>query len=70
VTEVRMLLDTWNATPPRWARPQRLRPDVAAALLAIENDQPARERYLAFARDADEAVVQARMMALARSWAG
>lgn len=67
VTEVRMLLDLLERQAASLGPAQRLRPDVAAALLAIQNDQPVRERYLAFARDADEAVVQTRLMALARS---
>jgi len=46
---------------------QRLRPDVAAALAGIEADRRTRERYLEFARDVDQAPVQARMMALART---
>ena len=41
-------------------------PEVSAALSAIERDRDARERYLEFARDADESTVQARMMTLAR----
>lgn len=46
---------------------QRLRPDVQAALARIEADQRTRERYLEFARDVDQAPVQARMIALART---
>lgn len=46
---------------------RRAVPAVASALAAIEGDSSARERYLAFARDADDASMQTRMMALARS---
>ncbi len=66
VTQVRMLLDHLE----RFVEsldPQTLeQAGVAAALNAIAADRPSRERYLEFARDADEASVQARMVALAR----
>ncbi|MBL0090805.1 MAG: hypothetical protein IPP44_30645 [Ideonella sp.] len=39
---------------------QQLQPKVAAALAAIETDFPTRDRYLQFARDADEASVHTR----------
>jgi hypothetical protein len=45
---------------------ERQAPPVAAALAEIAADQSARERYLEFARDADEPAVRARMLALAR----
>jgi hypothetical protein len=67
VTEVRMFLDHLERYAASLGPAQRLRPDVAAALGAIEHDERARDHYLAFARDADQASVQARMMALARS---
>jgi hypothetical protein len=67
VTEVRMFLDHLERYAGSIGPAQRLRPEVAAALGAIQADQRARERYLEFARDADEATVQSRMMALARS---
>jgi hypothetical protein len=63
--EVRMFLDAierWAATLTDAYRA----PEDVAALEAIAADGVARERYLAFARDADEPAVQVRMMALAR----
>ncbi len=67
VTEVRMFLDHLERYAASIGPVQRLVPDVAAALGAIKGDQSARDRFLEFARDADQASVQARMMALARS---
>jgi hypothetical protein len=64
--EVRMFLDPierWSATLGDAARAE---PANAAALDAIANDADARERFLAFARDADDPVVRVRMVALAR----
>ena len=46
---------------------QRIAPKTAAAFAAIAADRAARERYLDFARDADQAAVRIRMMTLARS---
>jgi hypothetical protein len=66
VSEVRMFLDHLERYLGSLGAAQRQRPDVAAALGAIESDQRTRERYLEFARDADEATVHTRMMALAR----
>jgi len=67
VVETRMFLDHLEHYVATLGPAQRQVPAVAAGLAAIAADQPARERYLAFARDADDAAVQARMMALARS---
>ena len=67
VTDVRMFLDHLERYAASLGPAQRRVPEVAAALAAIERDHPTRDRYLAFARDADEAAVQARMMALARN---
>jgi len=67
VTDVRMFLDHLERYAASVGPAQRRVPEVAAALAAIERDHGARDRYLAFARDADEAAVQTRMMALARS---
>jgi hypothetical protein len=67
VTEVRMFLDHLERYAASIGPVQRLAPDVAAALAAIAADQRTRDRFLEFARDADEATVQTRMMALARS---
>ena len=41
--------------------------DVSQALSAIAADQPAREKFLTFARDADDPAVRARMIAVARN---
>jgi hypothetical protein len=67
VTELRMLLEQLERYAAAIRPAERLQPEVAAALARIEADRPTRDRYLAFARDADSASVQARMMALARS---
>jgi hypothetical protein len=67
VTEVRMFLDHLERYATSLSPAQRLVPEVAAALGAIEGDHSTRNRYLAFARDADDATVQARMFALART---
>jgi hypothetical protein len=67
VTEVRMFLDHLERYAASLGAAQRRQPEVAAALGAIERDGPTRERYLAFARDADDAAVHTRMMALARN---
>ncbi len=67
VTEVRMFLDHLERYAASLGPVERRTPEVAAALAAIEADQATRERYLAFARDADDAAVQTRMMGLARS---
>ena len=67
VTEVRMLLEHLERYAASLGPSQRRQPEVAAALDAIVSDQPARARYLEFARDADQAAVQARMLALARN---
>ena len=67
MSEVRMFLDHVERQAAALGPAQRANPAVAAALRDIERDTVTRERYLAFARDADEATVQARMMALART---
>jgi hypothetical protein len=67
VTEVRMFLDHIERYAGSITPAQRLKPDVAVALGKIEHDHAARDKYLAFARDADQATVQTRMMALART---
>jgi len=67
VTEVRMFLDHLERYAGSIGPAQRLMPEVAAALDAIKGDHGTRARFLEFARDADEASVQSRMMALARS---
>jgi hypothetical protein len=66
-TEVRMFLDHLERYAGSLGPTQRVVPDVAAGLAAIERDHAARDRFLTLARDADEASVQTRMMVLARS---
>jgi hypothetical protein len=67
MAEVRMFLDPIEkeaaSLPAAGARP----PELARALDEIARDREARDRYLAFARDADEPAVQVRMMRVARS---
>jgi hypothetical protein len=63
--EVRMFLDAierWSMTLGADARAE---PASAAALEAIANDGEARDRFLAFARDADDPSLRVRMVALA-----
>ena len=67
VTEVRMFLDHLERYAALLGPAERQAPEAAAALGAIERDRATRDRYLAFARDADVASVQTRMMALARN---
>jgi len=67
VTEVRMLLDHLERYVGGVSAAERLQPDVARVFDDIRRDVPARERYLEFARDADLAVVQSRMIDLARN---
>jgi len=65
--DVRMFLGHLEHYASSISAAQRLRPDVAAAFARIEADRRTRERYLEFARDVDQAPVQARMFALART---
>ncbi len=67
MAEVRMFLPHLERYAATLGPLQRARPETAMALREIANDQPARERFLAFARDTDEASVGTRMMALART---
>jgi hypothetical protein len=67
MAEVRMFLDHLERYSASIGPAQRLAPKTAAALDAIVGDRTARERYLDFARDADQPAVRTRMMALARS---
>jgi hypothetical protein len=67
VTEVRMFLEHLERYAASLGPAQRATPAVSAALAGIAADQATRTRYLEFARDADRADVQARMMALART---
>ena len=67
VTDVRMFLDHLEHYTAAISPAQRRAPEAAAALAAIANDRRPRDRYLEFARDADDAAVQTRMMTLART---
>ncbi|MBP6674329.1 MAG: hypothetical protein KA185_03575 [Vitreoscilla sp.] len=65
--DVRMVLDHLEHFASSISPAQRQLPEEAMALGAIESDLRSRERFLAFARDADVVAVQTRMLALARS---
>lgn len=65
MTEVRMFLHHLERYSASLGARERVIPKTAAALNAIAGDKAARERYLEFARDTDEATVRTRMMALA-----
>jgi hypothetical protein len=67
MAEVRMFLEHLEHYASSISPAQRLRPDAAAAFARIEADRHTRERYLEFTRDVDQAPVQARMIALART---
>ena len=66
--EVRMFLDHLERYAASIGPAQRAAPTAIAVLDAIADDGLARERYLGFARDADQPAVRTRMMALARSF--
>src|SRR5512140_1629933 len=63
--EARMLLDRIERYAAGLDASERQAPEVAQELDAIARDTGARERYLAFARDADQPAVRARMLNLA-----
>lgn len=64
-TEVRMFLHHLERYSASLGAQKRGAAKTAAALEAIAGDRKARDRYLEFARDTDEATVRTRMMALA-----
>jgi hypothetical protein len=66
--EVRLFLDHLERFMATIEPQTRRQPAVAQALSVIEHDQAARERFLAFLRDVDEAPVQARLIELARGF--
>ena len=66
MAEVRMFLDRIEEQVASLDEAERMAPATAAALGAIARDREARERFLAFARDADQPAVRARMLALSR----
>jgi hypothetical protein len=65
MAEARMFLDPIEKYAASLTDADRLRPAVSKTLDEIAGDRAARERYLTFARDADEAGIRARMIALA-----
>ena len=65
IAESRLLLDRMEEVTDTLTTSARKEPDVAKALDAIVADTNARDRYLAFARDADEPVTRARMIDVA-----
>jgi hypothetical protein len=66
VAEVRMFLDHVERYVGSLGAAERATPEAAAALEEIARDRAARDRYLEFARDADESRVRARMLDVAR----
>jgi len=67
--EARMLLGRIEQLTARLDGAQRRQPEVAHALAAIASDGGSRERFLAFARDADEPQTRARMIEIAHDLA-
>jgi hypothetical protein len=67
MTEVRMFLDRIETFAGSLTESERQTPSFIQALDELASDQPARERFLAFAREADEPPLRARMIKLARS---
>ena len=69
-TEVRLFLNRIEALEGELSAEDRATPQVQEALRAIAEDEPSRDRFLAFARDTDQPSVRARMVGLARqfSW--
>ncbi len=66
--EVRMFLDRIERHAAVLPEPERQAPAVAQAFGRIATDTAARQRYLAFARDADQVSVRARMLDLAQTF--
>ena len=67
MAEVRMFLGYIEKYSTSLSATERLVPAIAAALDEIARDRTARQRYLEFARDADEPATRARMVRLARN---
>lgn len=63
--ESRMLLDRIDRFTAKLDGGRRQQPEAAKALEQIARDAPSRDRFLAFARDADEFPVRARMIGVA-----
>jgi hypothetical protein len=66
MSEVRMFLDRIETFTASLTESERQDPAFIRALDELASDLPARERFLAFARDADEPPLRARMIKLAR----
>lgn len=66
-SDARMLLEHVERYLASLGPARRTQPEVAEGLARIAADQPARERFLALARDADRASTSTRMTAVARS---
>ena len=67
MAEVRMFLGNIEKYAASLSATDRLVPAVAESLEEIARDQTARQRYLEFARDADEPAIRARMVKVARN---
>jgi len=67
MAEVRMFLGQLEKYVATLGEADRQAPAVSSALAQIAVDQPTRDRYLTFARDADEPAVRVRMLKLAQS---
>ncbi len=69
MVEVRLFLDRIEKLVASLSEAERQLPEVARAFDEIAKDEDARSRYLAFAREADQAALQVRMIKLARQFA-
>ena len=65
--EARLLLDRIERFAAALDADKRQQPEVAQALARLGRDSEARERYLAFARDADQPETRARMIGVAHA---
>jgi hypothetical protein len=63
--ESRLLLDRFEHFTDTLSPGVREQPDTAQALQRLDGDKASRERYLAFARDADQPLTRARMLDVA-----
>jgi len=66
MAEVRMYLDRLEAYIATLPQREHQSSEVSRALAEIGQDRPARDRYLEFARDADQRVVRVRMLEVAQ----
>jgi len=67
MSEVRMFLDRIETFAASLTESERQTPSFIRAFDELASDRPARERFLAFARDADEPSLRARMIKLAHN---